>query len=327
MPSGIGLEIVVIAGLLVLLFVGLVVGRLRAHEPTPAPRADAASAPQTDGLGSRVRRWLGSGKPTEDDWTALEEALIAADAGPRAAREIVTRVRERFEPGEDPERLVIEEIAGMFEGDPGLSLEGRPAVIVVVGVNGTGKTTTIGKLANRLVGQGRLVALAASDTYRAAAIPQLAEWAERAGADLVAQGRGADPAAVAFDAAEAARARGHDVLIVDTAGRLHSEQPLMDELGKVKRALGKAAGDVDEVLLVLDATTGQNGIAQARAFVDAVTVTGLALTKLDGTAAGGVVLAVREELGIPVKLVGTGEGIDDLRAFDPASFAEALVRG
>jgi fused signal recognition particle receptor len=325
MPSGIGLEIVVVAALVVLLFAGLVVGRLRAQEPSPDEAEAAPARPRADTLGGRVRQWLGSGKPVEDDWKRLEEALLHADAGPRASSEIVTRVRERFQSGDDPETLLVEEIAAMFEGDPQLHLEGKPAVILMVGVNGTGKTTTIGKLAHRLVGQGRLVALAASDTFRAAAVPQLAEWAERAGADLVAQERGADPGAVAFDAHEAAKARGHDVLIVDTAGRLHSRKPLMDELVKVKRVLDKAAGQVDEVLLVVDATTGQNGRAQAKAFAEAVAVTGLALVKMDGSARGGVALAIREELGVPVKLIGTGEGVGDLQGFDPVQYARSLV--
>ena len=198
-------------------------------------------------------------------------------------------------------------------------------MILVVGVNGTGKTTTIGKLAARLRKEGRSVTLAASDTFRAAAGEQLDTWAGRAGAHLVAQSRGADPGAVAFDAVKAARARGSDVLIVDTAGRLHTRTPLMDELQKVKRVLEKGGADVDEVFLVLDATTGQNGIAQARAFTEAVGVTGVVLTKMDGTARGGIVLAVREELGVPVRFVGTGEGVDDLVPFDPRAFAQRLV--
>jgi fused signal recognition particle receptor len=194
-------------------------------------------------------------------------------------------------------------------------------------VNGTGKTTTIGKLAHRLGSEGRSVAVANSDTFRAAAGEQVGEWAKRAGADLVTQERGGDPGAVAYDAVEAARARGRDVLIVDTAGRLHSKQPLMDELSKVRRVLEKAAGKPpDEVLLVVDATTGQNGLAQARAFTDAVGVTGVALTKMDGTARGGIVLAVREDLGIPVKLVGTGEKLEDLEPFQATAFARSLVR-
>jgi fused signal recognition particle receptor len=197
---------------------------------------------------------------------------------------------------------------------------------MVVGVNGSGKTTTIGKLASRLARAGRSVSLAGSDTFRAAASEQLDIWARRADAHLITQQRGADPGSVAFDAVKAAEARGSDVLIVDTAGRLHTKQPLMDELRKVRRVLEKAAGrPPDETLLVLDATTGQNGIAQARAFTDAVEVTGVALTKLDGTAKGGFVLAVREQLGLPVKLIGMGEAIEDLEPFEPRTFADRLL--
>ncbi len=326
MPSGVGLEIVLVAGFLVLLLVAVAVGRLRRGRATSTTPAPGRTAPaRAEGLGARVRSLFGPGKPTEDDWRRLQEALIDADAGPRASLELVTRVRERFEPGQDPAAILREEIEAMFAGDAGFEVGERLWVVLVVGVNGSGKTTTIGKLAHRLVNQGRLVALAASDTFRAAAVPQLREWADRAGADVVAQERGSDPAAVAFDAVEAAKARGHDALIVDTAGRLHTRQPLMDELAKVKRVIEKAAGDVDEILLVLDATTGQNGIAQAKAFVEAVGVSGIALTKLDGTARGGIVLAIREQLGVPVKLVGEGEGISDLRAFDPKAFARSLL--
>jgi fused signal recognition particle receptor len=239
---------------------------------------------------------------------------------------VVTRVRERWKPGQDPEVILREEIADIFSGDPDLSAPDGLAVVMVVGVNGTGKTTTIGKLAHHLRERGRKVAVANSDTFRAAAGEQLGVWAERAGADLVSQERGSDPGAVAFDAVEAARARGHDVLIVDTAGRLHSRKPLMNELQKVGRVLEKAAGKPpDEVLLVMDATTGQNGIAQARTFTEAVGVTGIALTKMDGTARGGVILAIREELGLPVKLVGTGEKIEDLEPFDAHLYASSLV--
>ena len=199
---------------------------------------------------------------------------------------------------------------------------------MVVGVNGSGKTTTIGKLAAGLTKQGKSVCLAGSDTFRAAAAEQLAAWATRAGAHLVTQARGADPGSVAFDAVQAARARGSDVLIVDTAGRLHTKQPLMEELKKVRRVLEKASGRaLDETLLVLDATTGQNGIAQAQAFTEAVDLTGVALAKLDGTAKGGVVLAVRDQLGLPVKIVGTGEGAGDLEAFDPGGFVDQLLAG
>jgi fused signal recognition particle receptor len=197
---------------------------------------------------------------------------------------------------------------------------------MVVGVNGAGKTTTIGKLAARLARDGKQVSLAGSDTFRAAASEQLDVWAQRSGAHLVSQSRGADPGSVAFDAVKAAESRGSNVLIVDTAGRLHTKEPLMEELKKVRRVIEKAAGHPpDETLLVLDATTGQNGIAQARAFTEAVEVTGVALTKLDGTAKGGVVLAVREELGVPVKLVGTGETLEALEPFEPKAFADRLL--
>ena len=214
----------------------------------------------------------------------------------------------------------------MFVEPPTLDVSARPALILVVGVNGTGKTTTIGKLAHLLAKEGLSVSLANSDTFRAAAGEQLQTWATRAGVQLVAQERGADPGAVAFDAVRAAQARGSDVLIVDTAGRLHTRQPLMAELAKVKRVLEKAAGrSPDEVLLVLDATTGQNGIAQARAFTEAVDVTGVVLAKIDGTARGGIVLSVRSELGVPVKLMGTGEGPFDLVPFDAEQFARRLI--
>lgn len=241
----------------------------------------------------------------------------------------MTDVRERYTAGSDPVELVGSEIAEVLATDGGLDLpEDHLAIVMVVGVNGSGKTTTIGKLAAKLRSADRQVSIAGSDTYRAAASEQLEAWARRSGAHLVSQARGADPGSVAFDAVKAAQARGSDVLIVDTAGRLHTKQPLMDELGKVRRVLEKAAGrPPDETLLVLDATTGQNGIAQARAFTEAVEVTGVALTKLDGTAKGGVVLAVREQLGVPVKLIGTGERLQDLEAFEPRAFASRLLGG
>jgi fused signal recognition particle receptor len=281
------------------------------------------------GLGARVRALLGRGAD-EDAWGSLEELLIRADVGPATARRIVSDLRERYRPGEDPAELLAAEIRSVLAGeDAALHLpEDRLAIVLVVGVNGSGKTTTIGKLAARLGAAGKRVAVAASDTFRAAASEQLEVWAERAGAQLIAQQRGADPGAVAFDAVKAAEARGMDVLIVDTAGRLHTKVPLMDELRKVRRVIEKAAGrGPDETLLVLDATTGQNGIAQARAFTEAVEVTGVALTKLDGTAKGGIVLAVRELLGVPVKLIGVGERLEDLEPFDAARFAERLLEG
>ncbi|HET9545763.1 MAG TPA: signal recognition particle-docking protein FtsY, partial [Gaiellaceae bacterium] len=211
-------------------------------------------------------------------------------------------------------------------GEARLGLGGRPSVVLVVGVNGTGKTTTIGKLASRLAESGRSVILAAADTFRAAAEEQLEIWARRAGADFVGSERGADPAAVAFDAIAAAEARGRDVVVVDTAGRLHTQTNLMDELAKIRRVIaGRLEGAPHETLLVVDATTGQNGLQQARLFGDAVDVTGVALTKLDGTAKGGIAVAIAHELGIPVKLVGVGETLDDLQPFDAGDFVRALV--
>ncbi len=299
-------------------------GRARAAEPAAEPAPRYGMGPS--GLGARVRSLFRSGQASEETWTGLREALIRADVGPGAAEAIVARVQQAYRPSMDPAELLADQVAAMFDGDPSWEPpSGAPGVVMVVGVNGTGKTTTIGKLAHLLAGQGHTVSLAASDTFRAAAGEQLDAWAKRAGAHLVSQARGADPGAVAFDAVQAARARGSDVLIVDTAGRLHTRQPLMEELKKVKRVLEKAGGRVGEVLLVLDATTGQNGVAQARAFTEAVEVTGVVLAKMDGTARGGIVLAVREELGVPVMLVGTGEGLGDLVPFDPRAFARRLV--
>jgi fused signal recognition particle receptor len=299
---------------------------------SPAPRAEAPVAPRAKagGLAERIRALFPGGGATEDTWRGLEEALIRADVGPAAASDVVTRVRAGYRPSMDPADLVVEEIAATFAGDAPWEApsgpEGRPGIVMVVGVNGTGKTTTIGKIAARLQAQGRSVGMAASDTFRAAAGEQLGVWAERTGASLVSQERGADPGAVAFDAVKAAEARGVDVLIVDTAGRLHTRTPLMEELKKVRRVIEKAAGrPPDDVLLVVDATTGQNGVKQAESFTEAVDVSGVVLTKLDGTARGGIVLAVRTELGIPVVLVGTGEGAGDLAPFDATSFARGLV--
>jgi len=298
--------------------------------PRPAPAATGAPtrAPAREGLGARVRSLLGGRAATDEDWKALEDLLIRSDVGPAVAADLTRRVRERYTPDADLEEILVSQITEELEGDPGLADgDGDLAVWMVVGVNGAGKTTTIGKLAVRLASEGRAVSLAGSDTFRAAASEQLDVWAKRSDANLVSQQRGADPGSVAFDAVESARARGSDVLIVDTAGRLHTRTPLMDELAKVRRVLERAAGGVDETLLVLDATTGQNGIAQARAFTDAVEVTGVVLAKMDGTAKGGIVLAVRGELGVPVKLVGTGEGPGDLEPFDASAFADRLVRG
>jgi fused signal recognition particle receptor len=261
----------------------------------------------------------------EAAWERLEEALIAADVGVPSTAELVRRLEARGEIADLSEALA-EEAAALL-GEPGrLGLNGQPSVILVVGVNGTGKTTTIGKLAYRLREHGRSVVLGAADTFRAAAEEQLEIWAERAGADFVGGERGGDPAAVAYDAIETAAQGGRDVVVVDTAGRLHTQANLMEELAKVRRVIAqKLDGAPHETLLVVDATTGQNGVQQARLFGEAVGVTGVALTKLDGSAKGGVAIAIANELGLPVKLVGVGEGLDDLRPFDPADFARALI--
>jgi len=264
--------------------------------------------------------------PADDEsWERLEEALIAADVGVPTTAELVQRLEAKQEVGELGEALADE--AAELLGEPApFDLHERPAVILVVGVNGTGKTTTIGKLASRLRDHDRSVILAAADTFRAAAEEQLEIWAERAGADFVGSERGGDPADVAYDAIEAASARGRDVVIVDTAGRLHTQTNLMEELRKVHRVIERRLGrPPDETLLVIDATTGQNGLQQARLFGDAVDVSAVALTKLDGSAKGGVALAIAHELGLPVKLVGVGEQIEDLRPFDPQDFARALL--
>ncbi|HEX8099511.1 MAG TPA: signal recognition particle-docking protein FtsY [Actinomycetota bacterium] len=302
----------------------------RAVETAPAPErpvpVDRRAAAVSAGLGGRIRSLFAGGEVSDQTWRALEETLIRADVGAKSAADIVARVKAVYRPPSDPGEVVATEIARSFEGDdPWVPPKGSPAIVMVVGVNGTGKTTTIGKLAQALRNEGRSVSIANSDTFRAAATEQVETWGRRSGAHVVAQARGADPGAVAFDAVQSAKARGTDVLIVDTAGRLHTRQPLMDELTKVKRVLEKAGGTIDEALLVLDATTGQNGIAQAQAFMQAVDITGVVLTKMDGTARGGIVLAVRSELGIPVKLIGTGEGLEDLEPFDARAFARQLV--
>ncbi|MEO8293099.1 MAG: signal recognition particle-docking protein FtsY [Actinomycetota bacterium] len=310
--------------LLPLIAAVLVVQRGRTRAPTTPLRQAPARG---EGLGSRVRTLVGRGVG-EDTWRELENLLVKADVGPRGAADLVARLRARFEDGADAGSLLREEVVAIMGPDEELRLPaGRLGVVLVIGVNGSGKTTTIGKLASHLSARGKRVTLAGSDTFRAAAGEQLTVWADRAGAHIVSQERGADPAAVAFDAVRSATARGSDVLIVDTAGRLHTKVPLMEELAKVKRVIEKAGAPVDETLLVLDASTGQNGIAQARAFTDAVEVTGVVLTKMDGTAKGGIVLAVREELGVPVRLVGTGEGLGDLEPFRAETFADRLLRG
>ena len=289
-----------------------------------APPRGSAGGFRGEGLGAKVKALFG--RRDADVWNELEDLLLKADVGPAGARDIVDRVRAKYGSGTDPVAVVHDELVAILGDDEPLALpEDRLGVILVVGVNGSGKTTTIGKLAARLRSDGKQVTLAASDTFRAAAGEQLDVWADRSGAHLVSQDRGADPGAVAFDAVRSATARGADVLIVDTAGRLHTKRPLMDELAKVKRVIEKAGGEVAETLLVLDAQTGQNGVAQARAFTDAVEVTGVVLTKTDGSAKGGVVLRVREELGLPIRFVGVGEALDDLRPFERKAFVDRLL--
>ena len=268
----------------------------------------------------------------EDFFEELEENLILSDMGMDTTLEAVETLRERVKANKikEPEEVkacLREILVEMLDvGPTALDLTDKPAVILMIGVNGVGKTTTIGKLANLLKNQGNRVLLAAGDTFRAAAADQLAIWADRAKVDLVRHEEGSDPAAVVFDAMNAARARKTDVVLVDTAGRLHNKQNLMNELNKIRRVIDReGTASSKEVLLVLDATTGQNGLIQAKQFGESAGITGIVLTKLDGTAKGGVVLAIAKEMGVPVKFVGLGEGIDDLQPFDAVAFAEALV--
>jgi fused signal recognition particle receptor len=270
----------------------------------------------------------------DDAWEEIEDSLISADVGIEATQALVERLKERVRvlgsrTVAEVRAQLAEELTAALEPDLDRSLhttphDGRPAVVLVVGVNGAGKTTTCGKIARVLVADGRTVLLGAADTFRAAAAEQLATWGERVGADTVRGPEGGDPASVAFDAVKRGIDTGIDTVLIDTAGRLQNKVGLMDELGKVKRVVEKH-GPVDETLLILDATTGQNGLEQARVFTEVVDVTGVVLTKLDGTAKGGIVIAVQRKLGIPVKLVGLGEGKDDLAPFEPAAFVEALL--
>ena len=269
----------------------------------------------------------------EDLFDELEELLITSDVGVETTEELLDNLRERVkeEKIKEPEeikKILYAELRSMIGEGDALHLSTKPSVILVIGVNGVGKTTSIGKMAAELKSQKKKVIVAAADTFRAAAAEQLAVWCERAGVDLIRQGAGADPAAVVFDTIQAAKSRGSDVLIVDTAGRLHNKKNLMDELAKINRVIARELPDADrENLLVLDATTGQNAVIQAREFKEAAEITGLILTKLDGTAKGGIILSIRRELDIPVKFVGVGEGIDDMKPFDADEFAEALFGG
>ncbi len=324
-------------------------------EPAAEPVAEAPAAPDLDSiaptegrldrlrgrlaksqntLGRSMLGLIGGGDLDEDSWEEVEDTLLIADLGPVVTESVIAALREKMASSrvrtEADARAVLREVL-ISELHPDLDRSIRalphadkPSVLLVVGVNGTGKTTTVGKLARVLVADGRRVVLGAADTFRAAAADQLQSWASRVGAQVVRGPEGADPASVAFDAVDKGIADGADVVVIDTAGRLHTKTGLMDELGKVKRVVGKRA-EVDEVLLVLDATIGQNSLPQARVFAEAVHITGVVLTKLDGTPKGGIVFRVQQELGVPVKLVGLGEGPDDLAPFEPAAFVDALL--
>ncbi|MCC6755629.1 MAG: signal recognition particle-docking protein FtsY [Solirubrobacterales bacterium] len=315
---------------------------------TAPPPAAEQEAPKKMGAFRRLRESLSKSRRAlteeigsslfdridEETWERLEEALILADAGAATTAQVVEKLEFEVDSGTVPpdgaaikERLIglLTEIASTNRAPINLSQD--PAVVLMTGVNGTGKTTSIGKIAWHLKNEfGLSVLLGAADTYRAAAAEQLATWADRAGADLVRSNEGADPGSVAFDAISAARARGSDVVIIDTAGRLHTQSNLMDELGKVRRVIEKQIpGAPHETLISIDATTGQNGLRQAKAFAEATDLSGVVLTKLDGTAKGGITLAIATELGIPVKLIGVGEALEDLRPFDPEDFSRALL--
>ena len=291
-------------------------------------------AKSQNALGKSVLGLLGGGDLDEESWEEVEDMLLVADLGPTVTSSVVGHLRSSLAASgvrtEADARLVLREaLINELHPEFDRSIKAlphldKPSVLLVVGVNGTGKTTTVGKLARVLVADGRRVVLGAADTFRAAAADQLQAWGSRVGAEVVRGAEGADPASVAFDAVDKGIEAGADVVVIDTAGRLHTKTGLMDELGKVKRVVSKRA-DVDEVLLVLDATIGQNGLMQAKVFSDVVDITGVVLTKLDGTAKGGIVFRVQEELGVPVKLVGLGEGADDLAPFEPAAFVDALL--
>jgi fused signal recognition particle receptor len=297
--------------------------------PRPARRAGGLGLrPASGGLGSRLRALLGGGRATEATWEEVEEALIAADFGPEATLELVDAAREAAGRGQvDARALLAAEVRQRLEraGSGSFELGPPPAVILVVGVNGTGKTTTIAKLAYRLQHDGKELILAAGDTFRAAAIEQLRIWGDQLGLPVVAQRAGADPGAVAFDAVAAAESRGADAVIIDTAGRLQNKTQLMAELAKMRGVIARRLPDQPRhVLLVLDATTGQNGLSQAEAFSREVGVTGIVLTKLDGTAKGGVAVAAADRLGVPILFAGIGEEVDQLAPFDPAAYVDWL---
>ena len=360
-PGSADLVVVIVAGLAVLGGAGAALAARRRppagqRGPAPASAADTATAGTADarsgdapeapesrlgrlrsrlggGLGASLLAIFSQGSLSQEDWDELEETLLLADVGTAATDEILggLRARLRSTPDAEPRAILREVLVEAIDPSIDRSLRlaepgsGAHEPMVVVGVNGVGKTTTVGKIARVLVAQERSVVLAAADTFRAAAADQLETWGARVGVPVVRSDReGADPASVAFEAADRAREDGADVLLVDTAGRLQNKAGLMDELGKIVRVVSKVAPPV-EVLLVLDATTGQNGMTQARVFAEAVGVTGIVLTKLDGTAKGGIVIAVQRELGVPVKLIGLGEGADDLAPFDVEEFVDGVL--
>ncbi|MFD3524128.1 signal recognition particle-docking protein FtsY [Streptomyces sp. NPDC058653] len=299
-------------------------------------RLRARLARSQNTLGKGLLTLLSREHLDEETWEEIEDTLLTADVGVAPTQELVERLRERVRvlgtrTPDELRTLLREELLALLRTDFDRAVKTEsgldtPGVVMVVGVNGTGKTTTTGKLARVLVADGRSVVLGAADTFRAAAADQLQTWGERVGARTVRGPEGGDPASIAFDAVKEGIAEGADVVLIDTAGRLHTKTGLMDELGKVKRVVEKH-GPLDEVLLVLDATTGQNGLVQARVFAEVVDITGIVLTKLDGTAKGGIVIAVQRELGVPVKLIGLGEGADDLAPFEPEAFVDALIDG
>ncbi|MET9673836.1 signal recognition particle-docking protein FtsY [Streptomyces sp. NPDC006482] len=305
-------------------------------EPTAGRlvRLRARLARSQNSLGKGLLTLLSREHLDEDTWEEIEETLLTADVGVAPTQELVERLRERVRvlgtrTPDELRALLREELIALLGPDLDRTVKTEspadvPGVVMVVGVNGTGKTTTTGKLARVLVADGKSVVLGAADTFRAAAADQLQTWGERVGARTVRGPEGGDPASIAFDAVKEGIAEGADVVLIDTAGRLHTKTGLMDELGKVKRVVEKH-GPLDEILLVLDATTGQNGLIQARVFAEVVDITGIVLTKLDGTAKGGIVIAVQRQLGVPVKLIGLGEGPDDLAPFEPAAFVDALI--
>ncbi len=294
---------------------------------TTAPDLGDRLSKTRDTFGSRLRAVLSRSAIDHEFWEQLEDELVAADLGVSVATSVVEAVKATKPSNPDEVRAALRtRLTEMMSSvDRDLHLTGSPAPVVVVGVNGVGKTTTIAKLAARLGERGLKPILGAADTFRAAADTQLRTWADRVGVDVIAGEPGGDPAAVAYDTLQAGKARGADVVVVDTAGRLQNKNNLMAELGKIVRVLGRDGDEVGEILLVIDATTGQNGLAQARQFTEIVGVTGIVLTKLDGTAKGGVVIGIEHELGIPVKYIGVGEGVDDLIAFDGAAFVDALL--